>query len=315
MLTANLSVLALAIALVVLAVRGLGGAWPMQVASFLTLALWVVAIVWAAINLLKGFSGDGADGGGRGLLSYVLVSAPVTGLGLAFLAFVKCGPVVVPRLLHALALAALVLVTVALIADGASSSTGIKVLAAVVLVAWGLVWLIFYLLLRGRVDQAAYASAPANLKLPFPSGDRTWVIQGNNSHFNHTHDNLTQGFAWDFRRPCGTPVLAALAGTVLAVTDSNDGIGGNNNEIEIQHADGSVASYLHILHNSAQVRVGGGVAQGDLLAKVGSVGHSLTGHIHFHVRLGADTIAVKFADVTRHDGIPRGFRFYTSGNP
>jgi len=109
-------------------------------------------------------------------------------------------------------------------------------------------------------------------------------------------------------------VLAALAGTVLAVTDSNDGIGGDNNEIQIQHADGSVASYLHILHNSSQVRVGGGVAQGDRLAEVGSVGHSLTGHIHFHVRVGADTIAVKFADVTRHDGIPRGFRFYTSGN-
>ena len=314
MLAANLIFLGHAIALVVLAVRGLSGSWPMQVASFVVLALWAVTVVWAALNLLA-LSGDSPDDPVRGLIGYVIIVAPLTGLGLAFLAFVKCGPVAVPRYFHALGLIALLVAAVMVLGDRDKSSTLGIVLSVVVPIVWVLAWLIPYLLLRGRVDPAAYATAPSAFKLTFPSGERTWVIQGNNTRFNHTLDNLTQGFAWDFRRPCGTPVRAALAGTVTSVIDSNDGIGGDNNEIEIRHADGSVASYLHILHNSAQVLVGAGVSQGDLLASVGSVGHSLTGHIHFHVRVGADTIPVKFADVTRHDGIPRGFRFYTSGNP
>lgn len=315
MLAANLFVLGLAIGLVVLAVRGLSGSWPMQAASLIVLALWAVTVVWAAVNLLKALSGGDPANPVRGLIGYVIVVAPLTGLGLAFLAFVKCGPVAVPRSFHALGLLILLLAAAMVLGDWDRSSTLSKVLAVAVPIVWVLAWLIPYLLLHGRVDPAAYATAPSTFKLPFPSGERTWVIQGNNSRFNHTHGNLTQGFAWDFRRPCGTPVLAGLAGTVTSVIDTNDGIGGDNNEIEVQHADGSVASYLHILHKSAQVLVGGSVSQGDRLASVGSVGHSLTGHIHFHVRVGADTIPVKFVDVTRHDGIPRGFRFYTSGNP
>jgi hypothetical protein len=213
MLAANLILLGLAIGFFVLAVRGLGGAWPMMLASLGVLALWVVAAVWAVINLLQAFSGDDPADAVRGLLTYALVAAPVTGLGLAFLAFVKCGPVVVPRFFHVLGLVALLVAAVVVLLDGDASTLG-RVLAIAVPPVWGLAWLISYLLLRGSVDAAAYASSPAGFKLPFPAGERTWVIQGNNSAFNHNQAHLTQGFAWDFRRPCGTPVLAALAGTV-----------------------------------------------------------------------------------------------------
>ncbi|MBK9158159.1 MAG: M23 family metallopeptidase [Micropruina sp.] len=314
MIAANLLFFALAITLVVLAVRGLGGAWPMQLASFAALALWVITAVWAGLNLFGELSSINADGATRSLVTFQLIVAPVTGLGLAFIAFIKCGPAAVPRLFHALGLTAFLVVLVATFAFGKDSALVSKIVALIIGVLWLALWLIFYVLLSGSVDTAAYASARSDLKLPFPAGERTWVMQGNNSHLNHNHANLAQDFAWDFRRPCGTPVLAALDGTVTSVIDSNDGIGGSNNEIEIQHADGSVASYLHILHNSATVLVGGRVVQGDPLASVGSVGNSLTGHIHFEVRVGADTVPVTFVDVTRHDGIPRGFRFYTSGN-
>lgn len=313
MLAVNLVVLGLAVGLVVIAVRGLAGAWPMKLASFAVLAAWAVTVVWAALNVLDALSGGEPGGGVRGLLGYVLVFAPVTGLGLAFLALVKCGPAVVPRGFHLLGLVCFAVAALGVLADPAASTTGIVAVLVVALV-WVLAWLVPYLLLRGSIDPAAYAAAPATLKLPFPPGERTWVIQGNHSRFNHTRSNLAQDHAWDFRRPCGTPVLAALAGTVTSVIDHHDGIGGDNNEVEVQHPDGSVASYLHILHHSAQVVVGAVVAQGDRLAAVGSVGHSLTGHIHFHVRAGAGTIPVRFADVTRHGGIPRAFRFYTSGN-
>ena len=59
------------------------------------------------------------------------------------------------------------------------------------------------------------------------------------------------------------------------------------------------------------------VNQGDELAKVGCVGNSLTGHIHFMVRPGktsTTTIGVTFTDVSDDNGIPRTFGSYTSGN-
>ncbi|CAL8970072.1 hypothetical protein PROP_03317 [Propionicimonas sp. T2.31MG-18] len=313
MIAANLILLGLAVGFLVVAGIGLRGAWPMMLAGFLTLAAWVVVAVWAVVNLLQLFSGDDADDAIRSMVAYVMVAAPVTGLGLAFLAFVKCGPVVVPRALHALGLTTLVAGVVVVALDWEDASLLAKVLAVAVPPLWGLAWLIPYLLLRGSVDEAAYAAAPTVL-LPFPGGERTWVIQGNGSALNHNTAHFTQAFAWDFRRPCGTPVLAALGGRVVSVIDANDGIGGPNNEVEVEHADGSVASYLHVQKGSAQVAVGATVAQGDRLASVGSVGNSLTGHIHFQVRSGGSTVPVRFADVTRHAGIPRGFRFYTSGN-
>lgn len=317
MLLVDVLFIAVAVACLVVAVIGLSGSLPMQVASFLALAGWVVVLVWAGIIAVQLFTDEAAEvaAGFDLLASVVLLVSVVSGLGLAFLAFVKCGPPVVPRLLHALGLAALVLAIIGLALPNESEVAGWVVVLAVALpVVWALAWLIPYLLLRGSVDPAAYAAAPAGFRLPFPGGRRTWVIQGNNTAFNHTRGNLTQDFAWDFRRGCGTPVLAAQGGRVTSVIDTNDGIGGPNNEVEVQHADGSVASYLHIKRGSAAVAVGAAVNQGDKLAEVGSVGHSLTGHIHFHVRSGGVTVPVKFADVTRHDGIPRGFRFYTSGN-
>ncbi len=317
MIALTLVFAAVAVACLIIAIRGLSGSWPMQVASFLALAGWMVALVWAlvvGVQLLNGPPDDVADGFDA-LAAYLLVWSFVSGLGLAFLALVKCGPPVVPRLFHALGLGGLVAAVVALaLPTGAEDPTWAVVLAVVLPVLWGLAWLIPYLLLRGSVDPARYAAAPAGFRLPFPGGRRTWVIQGNSTSFNHTQGNFTQDFAWDFRRGCGTPVLAAEAGRVTSVIDNHDGIGGPNNEIEVEHADGSVASYLHIKRGSARVAVGAAVSQGDQLAEVGSVGHSLTGHIHFHVRAGGVTVPVKFADVTRHDGIPRGFRFYTSGN-
>lgn len=312
MVAVTVVLLGIAVAFLVLAVIGLRGAWPMQVAALLAIVVWVVAAVWAAVTLPAVLSG--AAGGLRSLVVYVLVAAPVSGLGLAFLAFVKCGPVVVPRGLHALGLVTLAVAIVAVVLDREQAPAVALVLAGVVPPVWVLAWLIPYVLLRGSVDETRYATA-LSVKLPFPSGERTWVIQGNNSALNHNHGHYSQDYAWDFRRPCGTPVLAALGGRVRTVTDTNDGIGGPNNEIEIEHADGSVASYLHIQKGSAQVTVGASVGQGLPLASVGSVGNSLTGHIHFQVRARADTIPVRFADVPRHGGIPRGFRFYTSGNP
>jgi murein DD-endopeptidase MepM/ murein hydrolase activator NlpD len=192
-----------------------------------------------------------------------------------------------------------------------------------VVVIWVLIWVVPYLLLKGDVNLTEYAAANRVYKLPFPAGESSWVIQGNNSSYNHNNGNSGQKFSWDLRRPCGSPVLAARAGTITTIpTDTNDGMGGANNQVAIVHSDGTVAYYLHIEKGSVPARFKTGSATtvrvGEQIARVGSVGNSLTGHIHFMVKASsaanALTMGVSFTDVSDDNGIPRTFSSYTSGN-
>jgi len=182
---------------------------------------------------------------------------------------------------------------------------------SVVYGVWGLLWLVLWLVLRGSVDVSTY---PANAEyvLPFPAGESSWVIQGNNSSHNH---NGAQQYAWDFRRPCGSPVLASRDGTVANFVHNNTGhgMGSPNNFVEIDHGDGTRARYVHIEQGSVLV-TSGTVRRGQRIASAGNVGNSLCPHIHFAVWRGSNTIPVKFRDVTEDDGIPRAFNTYTSGN-
>ncbi len=332
----HLGLLVVTLIILIAGVAGLTGGTPMVISGLLVLAAWLFLIVMAVLALSRTISllsatdvSEDALTATRRLLIAWLVIAPLTGLGLAFLSFVGCGPYWVPGLLHWTGLVATVIGFVALFtlapisrafldreAKAAPPTPWWVMLLSAGLVAllWGLAWLVPYLMLRGSVDETRYAAARSDLLLPWPGGESSWVIQGNNSNFNHTTSNLSQEFSWDFRRPCGTAVLAAAGGSVSTVTDTHDGIGGDNNEISVTHGDGTIASYLHIQNGSATVAVGQAVAAGDRLASVGCVGNSLTGHIHFMVKSGAATIPVRFADVTSDGGIPRTFGSYTSGN-
>lgn len=265
--------------------------------------------------------------------SALLLSMALLSLGTAFLlamgAFATCGPTWLSGLYHWGGLIGSVLGFAAWFAApsvarrslgelGASTRPhgwrAPLITGAAVYGLWGLVWLIAWLLLRGSIDAGSYpARASSPYRLPFPGGDSSWVIQGNNSSFNHEG---REQHAWDFRRRCGTPVLAARDGTVRAVTDRHTGHGGGkpNNFVEVTHGDGTVARYLHIEQNSAAVAVGDRVRQGQQLANVGNVGNSLTGHIHFVVESGGRSIPVTFRDVEEDDGIPRTFHSYTSEN-
>ena len=115
-----------------------------------------------------------------------------------------------------------------------------------------------------------------------------------------------------------TDVLAARDGTIATLPDdTHDGMGGPNNQVQVNQADGTIAFYLHIQKGSVPARlrtIGAIVKQGDEIAKVGSVGNSLTGHIHFMVKRGTTTIGASFTDVSDDNGIPRTFDSYTSGN-
>ena len=317
------------------ALGGLRGEVPMVISSIVVALGWFGFAAWGMVAIGRRWRTLPADPSGlliatRRWLTAGAWWAPAVGLLLAFLAFIDCGPLWIPNLFHwfGLAMSALGLgalyslpLLARLLAGGALEAAPSRRWWLVLLhcgglaLAWALVWLIpYFALLRDDVDEADYAGAPAGFLLPWPGGEDGWVIQGNNAGMNHNAAHNGQDFAYDFRRECGTPVLAAQTGEVTDVVDTNDGLGGDNNLVEVTHDDGTVASYLHIRTDSAVVATGDRVTRGDAIARVGCVGNSLTGHLHFHVRgtAGAPTIAITFEDVD--GGIPRTFGSYTSGN-
>jgi murein DD-endopeptidase MepM/ murein hydrolase activator NlpD len=173
-----------------------------------------------------------------------------------------------------------------------------------------------YLLFTGPHDIARYSPGEKSLyKLPWPAGSTWRCCQSNRGITNHRD---WEEFAYDFCMPEGSNVCAARGGIVLRVDDTHDGHGPNmpNNFIFIDHGDGTQGWYLHLQKAGSLVKVGDRVRQGQIIARSGHVGHSMMPHLHFQVFDSERnaTVPVRFADVTKHDGIPRMFFRYTSGN-
>ena len=94
-------------------------------------------------------------------------------------------------------------------------------------------------------------------------------------------------WAWDFRMPEGTPVVAARDGVVrMARGDSNEGgcdpkFAPLANYVVVDHGDGVETQYLHF--SSVVVTAGERVRSGDLLGYSGKTGWACGAHLHFKV--------------------------------
>lgn len=95
-------------------------------------------------------------------------------------------------------------------------------------------------------------------------------------------------------------VIAAKDGVVVYPTSEvtndcpssttlSDCGGGYGNYVIIQHSDGNYTLYAHLDANSITVVAGESVAQGQVIAKMGSSGNSTGTHLHFEVREGQNT--------------------------
>jgi hypothetical protein len=172
-------------------------------------------------------------------------------------------------------------------------------------------YLIYCVGYTGPDDPSTYPPpSETPYRLPWKPGHAYTCTQANFSPLSH---GGWQKYAYDFVMPVGTEVCAARAGQVVKVVDQNDGNGPNSpgNYVDIVHADGTIAEYVHIRQGGSRVRVGQFVQQGDVIAESGNVGYSLQAHLHFHVVKNRTTIPVSFSDVPG-DGIPRSLRRYVS---
>jgi len=101
-------------------------------------------------------------------------------------------------------------------------------------------------------------------------------------------------YSYDWAMPIGIVVTAARGGTVLFIEDSfsNATNGGDEiNFVNIEHDDGTVASYVHFSPNSLLVSVGDIVSKGDALGMSGSSGFTDppgtngTSNPHLHLQI------------------------------
>ena len=118
---------------------------------------------------------------------------------------------------------------------------------------------------------------------PLGEGWRSMVT----SEFGYRKDPFTGKSAGhsglDLGAPKGTPIRAALPGTVYVVRYSNSGYGYH---VMIDHGGGFVTLYGHC--SKILVTEGQQVDAGTVIAEVGSTGRSTGNHLHFEVRIGGE---------------------------
>ena len=85
----------------------------------------------------------------------------------------------------------------------------------------------------------------------------------------------------DIAADSGEPVYAVAAGQVIY---AGDGLSGYGNVVILKHDNKVTSLYAH--NSALKVKVGDEVKQGDLVALLGSTGHSTGPHVHFEFRDG-----------------------------
>ncbi|MGE3246785.1 MAG: M23 family metallopeptidase, partial [Beijerinckiaceae bacterium] len=83
----------------------------------------------------------------------------------------------------------------------------------------------------------------------------------------------------DWAAKTGTPIVAAGNGTVIKARRES----GYGNRIEVQHANGYVTTYNHMVGFARGMREGVRVRQGQIIGYVGSTGLSTGAHLHYEV--------------------------------
>lgn len=93
--------------------------------------------------------------------------------------------------------------------------------------------------------------------------------------FGHGHTGV------DLMAPMGSPIRAAAGGTVVFAGWYFD----YGRMVDIQHADGVITRYAHMLAFAPGIGSGVPVATGQVIGRVGATGRAHGAHVHFEVRV------------------------------
>lgn len=132
-------------------------------------------------------------------------------------------------------------------------------------------------------------------KAEIPEGNEVMSYPVMNPVVSSTFGPRGDGFhrGVDFAAPLGTPILASLSGSVIR-SEYHESWG---NYITIEHENGLTTLYAH--NNQNLVTVGQTVAQGEIIASMGSTGNSTGPHLHFEVSLSSSMAQDQLIDPMR----------------
>ncbi len=104
----------------------------------------------------------------------------------------------------------------------------------------------------------------------------------------------------DYAAATGTPVMATADGVVTV-----RGVqGGYGNLVEIRHANGFMTRYAHLNGFASGIRVGGRVAQGQIIGYVGMTGLATGPHLHYEMHRSGRPVDPLNVDIPAGDPIP-----------
>ena len=157
------------------------------------------------------------------------------------------------------------------------------------------------------LERAVFGDPAGSLyTLPYPVGEEYWISQS----YCFSEGGHRNQLAYDFDMPVGAEVLASRAGVVKEVKQDSPDTGrgrGLHNYVFIQHDDGTVAFYAHLMLDGVAVKPGDEVEPGEFIAFAGNSGLTGGPHLHFGVyqywppREGAD-VPVNFRNASgQHD--------------
>lgn len=147
--------------------------------------------------------------------------------------------------------------------------------------------------IQGKIAEelAATGSMPLPLGAIKPgSGSMIWPVDG---PIASGFGPRTIGGSYEYHPgidiavPEGTPIRAALAGTV-AFTEPEAASGGYGNYTCIDHGGGLSTCYAH--QSAFAVSAGDRVQQGEVIGYSGCTGYCLGPHVHFEVRINGEVV-------------------------
>jgi len=147
-------------------------------------------------------------------------------------------------------------------------------------------------------ERADFKNPDNNLYvLPYPTG-KTYILSQSYCNPLGGHNNQ---LAYDFAMCIGDTICSIGAGVVKDLREDQPDNGGdieasNHNFIMIQHNDGSVAFYAHLMQNGVLVAKNDVVQQGMKIALSGNSGNTL-GFPHLHIGLYESWPAVETYDL------------------
>jgi len=120
--------------------------------------------------------------------------------------------------------------------------------------------------------------------LPFENKKKVFLIQAYDSKMSHKGE-----LALDFKVKKNTKICAARDGVVISAREDSEKGGlkpenmSDGNYISIQHDDGSIAHYWHLLKDGVLVNIGDSITKGQAIGLSGNTGYSAFPHLHFEV--------------------------------